>query len=173
MCVGTPVLVPVSIAATPAGERMNSDPVADSSVVAAFSSIATDAELDEAIAAARKARKPVMLDFTADWCAPCKRMQKRTFADPAVQAALSQFVLLRVDVTKDTVNDEVLLKRFKAQGPPVIAFFDAKGHELKSCQLNSFMEATKFYRFISIRVLRVGQASPVPTLTRLQQALAK
>ena len=76
-------------------------------------------------------------------------MQRTTFPDPAVQAALAGYVLLRADVTQNSPEDEALLKRFNAQGPPVIAFFDPKGRELKKCQLNGFTDAAEFARHVA------------------------
>src|SRR5690606_1517120 len=64
-----------------------------------FRPIESVAALESALAEARAAGRPVMVDFTADWCAACKEMEKYTFPDPAVVAALEPFVLLQADVT--------------------------------------------------------------------------
>ncbi|MCU0971127.1 MAG: protein-disulfide reductase DsbD, partial [Gammaproteobacteria bacterium] len=55
---------------------------------ASFKRIKTTDDLDRELAAARSAGSPVMLDFYADWCVYCKQLEKYTFPDPAVQAAL-------------------------------------------------------------------------------------
>jgi thioredoxin-related protein/YHS domain-containing protein len=52
--------------------------------------------------------KPVLMEFTASWCAYCQRMEKTTFADPAVVARITEnFVPVKVDADKhkDLVAD--------------------------------------------------------------------
>jgi len=94
-----------------------------------FTRIKSLAELDAAIAAANG--KIVMLDFYADWCVACKEMEKFTFSDSNIQAALKNTVLLQADVTENNEDDQALLKRFGLFGPPGIIFFDASGNEIK------------------------------------------
>jgi thioredoxin:protein disulfide reductase len=92
-----------------------------------FATVRSSTELDLAIKAAAR---PAMLDFYADWCVSCKEMEHLTFSDPRVRARLAQLNLLRADVTANSTDDQVLLKRFKLFGPPGIIFFDAQGNEV-------------------------------------------
>lgn len=110
----------------------------------AFQRIKTVDDLDAQIAAARAAGKPVMLDFYADWCVACKEMEKYTFTDASVQAALANAVLLQADVTANDDADKALLARFDVFGPPTIAFFGTDGVERKNFRLVGFAPADQF-----------------------------
>jgi thiol:disulfide interchange protein DsbD len=109
-----------------------------------FRAIETVAELDAALAEARAAAQPVMLDFTAEWCISCKEMEEYTFPDPQVIGALKPYMLLRADVTDNNDDDRALLQRFRSFGPPTIAFFDRSGFERTNFKLVGFVPAEKF-----------------------------
>jgi thiol:disulfide interchange protein DsbD len=85
-----------------------------------------------------------MLDFYADWCVSCKEMEHDTFTDPTVQQALSNAILLQVDVTANNSDDRALFQHFEIFGPPTIAFYDASGQERRAFRVVGFMEASKF-----------------------------
>lgn len=112
-----------------------------------FKSIKNSAELDLAIKNAKG--KYVMLDFYADWCASCKEYERLTFRDSSVKNRLSQFVLIQADVTQNTKQDLLLLKRFGLYGPPGIIFFDKDGNELIKHKVIGFQEATVFLQTLN------------------------
>jgi thiol:disulfide interchange protein DsbD len=97
--------------------------------------------------------KLVMLDFYADWCVDCKRMEATTFRDPDVMNALRNTILLQTDVTAYDNRDKALLNQFSLYGPPSILFFSPDGTELKGARL-------------------IGMASPQEFLTHLQRVNA-
>jgi thiol:disulfide interchange protein DsbD len=109
-----------------------------------FERVKSLAELQQRVAAASAAGRPVMLDFYADWCVSCKEMEHDTFTDPVVQQALSNAVLLQVDVTANNSDDRALFQHFGIFGPPTIAFYDASGQERRAFRVVGFMEASKF-----------------------------
>jgi len=92
-----------------------------------FEKVKTGTELDERLAQAKAAGRPVMLDFYADWCVSCKEMEKFTFSDLRVQTRLKDATLLKIDVTGNTAADKELLQRFSLFGPPGLLFWNAQG----------------------------------------------
>jgi thiol:disulfide interchange protein DsbD len=109
-----------------------------------FRAVETLADLDAALAEAKTAAQPVMLDFTAEWCISCKEMEEYTFPDAGVMGALQPFMLLRADVTDNNDDDKALLKRIGSFGPPTIAFFDSGGIERENFKLVGFVPSTEF-----------------------------
>lgn len=114
-----------------------------------FKPVKSVADLDAAIKAADG--KFVMLDFYADWCTSCKEMEKLTFSDSKVKAALQDTVLLQADVTENNDNDQALLKRFGLFGPPGIIFFDKNGAEIRGLRTVGFQDAARFNATLSKR----------------------
>ncbi len=115
----------------------------------AFQDVESVAELDALLADAQASGRPVMIDFTADWCISCKEMEAYTFPDAGVIAALEPFLLLRADVTANDDDDQALLQRFESFGPPTIAFFDAGGREREAYKLVGYVPADDFSAHVS------------------------
>jgi thiol:disulfide interchange protein DsbD len=114
-----------------------------------FSRIKSLPDLEREVAAAAQAGRPVMLDFYADWCVSCKEMEKYTFTDAGVQAALAGAVLLQADVTANDAEDQALLKHFGIFGPPTIAFYGADGAERPAFRVVGFMKAPEFAQVVT------------------------
>lgn len=109
-----------------------------------FRRVKTVADLERALAAAADAGQPAMLDFYADWCVSCIEMEKYTFTDAGVQAALADAVLLQADVTANDEHDQALLQRFGVYGPPTIIFFGPDGRQREGYEVVGYMKAAEF-----------------------------
>lgn len=74
--------------------------------------------------------QPVFLDFYADWCIECKRMERTTFKDPEIVALSQKMTVLKADVTANDEVDAALMQYFKIVGPPASLFFESDGTPL-------------------------------------------
>jgi thiol:disulfide interchange protein DsbD len=109
-----------------------------------FIVIQSPAQLDAQLIKAKEEKKLVLLDFYADWCISCKEMEVSTFANPEVSKQLKQFVLLQADVTKNSADNQALLKRFGLFGPPGILIFNLDSQEQKDQRVIGFMPPQRF-----------------------------
>ena len=109
-----------------------------------FAVIESSMQLDEFLKRAREQKKLVLLDFYADWCISCKEMEVNTFANSEVNQELQKFVLLQADVTKNTADNQTLLKRFGLFGPPGILIFDLSSEELKDQRVIGYVPPQRF-----------------------------
>ncbi len=74
----------------------------------------------------------------AEWCAPCRQLERLTFPDPKVKALLEQTVFLRIDT--DKYPD--IAQRLGVEGLPDIRFVLPDGTIIR--QLRSFQDAESF-----------------------------
>jgi thiol:disulfide interchange protein DsbD len=88
--------------------------------------------------------KPAMLDFYADWCVECLRMERNTFPDTDVQKLLARMQPLQADVTPNDEIDQALMKEFGIIGPPAILFFDRHGNEMRAYRLIGYFTPETF-----------------------------
>lgn len=163
---GRDILRPLPVSLTGAGFSFDAGVRAPSEQTLvggmAFERITSPEALERRLTAARAAGRPVLLDYYADWCIDCLRMERLTFSDPRVRQALSgNFVLLQADVT-DAFDPGIkaVKQRFGVYGPPATLFFSAAGEERTELRFYGFRSAEEF-----LRILRQA-ASPAITASR-------
>jgi thiol:disulfide interchange protein DsbD len=90
--------------------------------------------------------KPVIIDFYADWCTPCRELEEVTFHnDDVARQAQQEFVMIKVDVTKggDPLHEK-LLTQYGVKGVPTVVFLDARGEERTELRLVDFLPPGPF-----------------------------
>ena len=109
-----------------------------------FQRIKSLADLDTAVGRVNQTGKPAMLDFYADWCVECVRMERNTFGEPEIQALFRDIQPLQADVTLNDETDQALMEKYDVIGPPAILFFDRQGNEMRGYRLVGYFEAEEF-----------------------------
>lgn len=108
------------------------------------SAIAWQKDETTALRLAASEGKPLIVDFTAEWCGACHEIEATIFHDPKVVERLSGFVPLRLDVTAETPENLQLLKKYGVMSLPAIVFVGKDGKPLEKPRINGLVPVEAF-----------------------------
>ncbi|MGZ7048141.1 MAG: thioredoxin family protein [Methanobacterium sp.] len=92
------------------------------------SNLSWHTDLNSTLAEAKQTNKPVFMDFYANWCSYCQKLDENTFSDPQVQDKLkSKYVLAKINIDS---NPDIASK-YKVYGVPTMVFLNPDGTEIK------------------------------------------
>ena len=98
--------------------------------ICAYAAVDWTQDYKSALARATKEKKLVMVDLYADWCGPCRMLDKTTFSNADVQAALAKdFIAVKVNIDASKENRALAMK-LNTGAIPHIVFFDSNGKQL-------------------------------------------
>ncbi|TBR21694.1 MAG: hypothetical protein EPO63_08395, partial [Candidatus Nitrosotenuis sp.] len=96
----------------------------------------------EAVASAKAAGRPVLIDFTADWCVPCRELKSFTFTDERVRAKSGSFDAFAVDLTTVEPDEIDAKKDYNVLGVPTVILIGPDGAEKD--RFTGFIDADEF-----------------------------
>jgi thioredoxin:protein disulfide reductase len=103
------------------------------------------------LATALASGRPAMIDFSADWCAPCRELEHLTFTDRRVIAAAKNFSTFRADLTRyDSPEAESWRKEYAISGVPTVVFLMPDGREVRESRVEGFLAADRFLERMEI-----------------------
>src|SRR4029453_16267630 len=89
--------------------------------------------------------RPVLLDFSADWCIPCHKLETKTFSDRRVIAAMRGFDTYKVDLTRYTSPEvEAVRRQYGINGVPTLVFLDPHAREIREARVEGFIDPKPF-----------------------------
>ncbi|MCJ7682279.1 MAG: thioredoxin family protein, partial [Candidatus Aminicenantes bacterium] len=97
---------------------------------------------EERIQKAMDEGQPVMIDFSADWCIPCKELDKLTFTDSRIIEVSRKFVMLKADMTRSRdPRIRALEKKYGVKGVPTLVLLKSDGSEASEWRTVGFLKA--------------------------------
>lgn len=100
---------------------------------------------DSVLSQAVQNKKPVIIDFFADWCIPCKELDEVTFSSKQVQRYADRFVFVKADLSSETDQEvESIKKQYDIKGVPTVVFLKPDGSEAHLQRLTGFEGPDEF-----------------------------
>ena len=96
-------------------------------------------------------KKPVVIDFFAQWCPDCHELDREVFSLPPIQAQLAQVTALRMDVTnQDGPRVQEIIQEYGVEGVPTIIFLDSRGVEINNSRVMGFVTPQEFSQALAL-----------------------
>ncbi len=105
----------------------------------------------QAVADSIAHKKPIVIDFFAEWCPICHDLDREVFSQPDIQAKLAQVTTLRVDATnQDDPNIQQILQDYQIEGLPTVVFLDEHGQEVDNSRVIGFVTPKEFSQALAL-----------------------
>jgi thioredoxin:protein disulfide reductase len=116
----------------------------------AFLTVRSQSQWEAVMREAAQRSQPVMVDVYASWCSACIQYEKQTFADPKVKQVLDPYLLVQIDLSRNTEFGQWIQKELSIIGLPAIMFFDREGQALTDARIAGFMDSAQFIEHVQL-----------------------
>lgn len=124
---GVALLAALLVAAAGCSRRAGRTDSGDGTTKVAFAPLS----LGDALGRARVENRLVMVDVYTDWCGWCKKLDRDTYGDERVAAALENLISIRVNAEK---GGEAVAERYRVQGFPTVLFLSGTGEVVEKIE---------------------------------------
>lgn len=114
-----------------------------------FTTVRDSRQFEQQLALAKQSGRPVLIDFSAEWCVSCQVIDKAVFGDPKAQQVLSGMWLLRVDVTDNSPDQQALMHTYQVMGPPTVMLLDNTGKEHRDLRFVGEFDTDEFLKHVA------------------------
>lgn len=97
-----------------------------------------------AVAQAGSQKRPLLIDFSAEWCGACKELDKYVFSDDRFEKEARRFVLARVDATKASPEVDAIHARYSVGGLPTVVLIDSSGKVREELTVKGYLPPQEF-----------------------------
>jgi thiol:disulfide interchange protein DsbD len=82
-------------------------------------------------AARHDGERPLLIDFGAEWCIPCREMDHSTYVHPDVVREADRFRMVKADITEENDATSKLVDEYMVKGVPTVILFTPAGEETR------------------------------------------
>jgi thioredoxin:protein disulfide reductase len=100
---------------------------------------------EAALAQSRASGRPLIVDFTAEWCTACKELERDVYASAEFVEEAKRFVLVKIDGTdEDSPSFAAAQQKYRVAGMPTVVFIDASGKERDDLRVTGNLPLREF-----------------------------
>ena len=116
---------------------------------------------DQGMILAKEQNKPAMIDFTAEWCGWCEKLDLETYSDEKLVNLADKLICIKVDADEE----KAIARKFRIDGLPTVVFTDPEGNEVH--RVVGYLDSNDFMKEINTVL---GKNSPIETLKEKERS---